>query len=295
MFKHYDYHCYYQWYHLFIGLFAVIRCFVFLISRILFLYTFVCKILSLFQASRTSTNNAGIHRLSRQEMPGSCCLCWRFQPVRWWLLHLRSSELSLLLMEEILHQLIGSLSQYSQGFLHPRWCRISSINSMFPSHSWLVLFCLAWNVSILSLFSLADQQVIGRNIFQLRILRWWEHLEKTTWAIRRKETNLEERQQVVRIFAVGRVRNGKLVPRQKCTRLACQIGFRKHLCSIIIDGFSTLHGGRFLWWCSCFWSVAFSHWYPWSLCNCDIDIIATPWINYDSQTFCRSMYSYLHV
>ncbi len=27
------------------------------------------------------------------------------------------------LMEEILHQLIG------QGFLHPRWCRISSINS----------------------------------------------------------------------------------------------------------------------------------------------------------------------
>ena len=26
------------------------------------------------------------------------------------------------------NQLIGSLSQYSQGFIHPRWCRISSIN-----------------------------------------------------------------------------------------------------------------------------------------------------------------------
>ena len=35
----------------------------------------------------------------------------------------------LLLMEEILHQLIGSLSHYLQGFIHPRWCRISSINS----------------------------------------------------------------------------------------------------------------------------------------------------------------------
>ena len=35
-----------------------------------------------------------------------------------------------LLMEEILHQLIGSLSHYLQGFIHPRWCRISSINSM---------------------------------------------------------------------------------------------------------------------------------------------------------------------
>ena len=40
-------------------------------------------------------------------------------------------------MEEILHQLIGSLSQYLQDFLHPRWCRISSINSItdFPLHA----------------------------------------------------------------------------------------------------------------------------------------------------------------
>ena len=31
----------------------------------------------------------------------------------------------ILLMEEILHQLIGSLSHYYlQGFIHPRWCRI---------------------------------------------------------------------------------------------------------------------------------------------------------------------------
>ena len=32
-------------------------------------------------------------------------------------------------MEEILHQLIGSLHHYLQGLIHPRWCRISSINS----------------------------------------------------------------------------------------------------------------------------------------------------------------------
>ena len=35
----------------------------------------------------------------------------------------------ILLMEEILHQLIGSLSHYLHGFVHLRWCRISSINS----------------------------------------------------------------------------------------------------------------------------------------------------------------------
>ena len=33
------------------------------------------------------------------------------------------------LMAEILHQLIGSLSHYLQGFIHPRRCRISAINS----------------------------------------------------------------------------------------------------------------------------------------------------------------------
>ena len=37
--------------------------------------------------------------------------------------------LFLLFMAEILHQLIGSLSHYSQGFVHPTRCRISSINS----------------------------------------------------------------------------------------------------------------------------------------------------------------------
>ncbi len=37
--------------------------------------------------------------------------------------------LEIVLMEEILHQLIGSLSHYLQGFIHPRWCRTSSINS----------------------------------------------------------------------------------------------------------------------------------------------------------------------
>ena len=37
-------------------------------------------------------------------------------------------------MAEILHQLIGSLSHYLRGFTHPRWCRISAINSSIPVH-----------------------------------------------------------------------------------------------------------------------------------------------------------------
>ena len=36
----------------------------------------------------------------------------------------------LVLMAEILHHLIGSLSHYLYGFVHPTWCRISAINSI---------------------------------------------------------------------------------------------------------------------------------------------------------------------
>ena len=49
------------------------------------------------------------------------------------------SIFTILLMEEILHQLIGSLSHHLQGLIHPRWCRISSINSIihtfFATHN----------------------------------------------------------------------------------------------------------------------------------------------------------------
>ena len=41
-----------------------------------------------------------------------------------------AEESLLLQMEEILHHLIGTLSVY-QGFIRPRWCRISSINRIF--------------------------------------------------------------------------------------------------------------------------------------------------------------------
>ena len=42
------------------------------------------------------------------------------------------NKVDLLLMEEILQQLIGSWKfiPWFMGFIHPRWCRISSINSM---------------------------------------------------------------------------------------------------------------------------------------------------------------------
>ena len=39
------------------------------------------------------------------------------------------SNENILLMEEILHLLIGSLSHDVPGFIHPKWRRISSINS----------------------------------------------------------------------------------------------------------------------------------------------------------------------
>ena len=46
--------------------------------------------------------------------------------------NLYQKNIMILLMEEILHQLIGSSSHYLQGFIHVRWCRISSTNSSLP-------------------------------------------------------------------------------------------------------------------------------------------------------------------
>jgi len=41
-----------------------------------------------------------------------------------------SKIMDIRLMEEILHQLIGSLSHYLQGLVYLRWCRMSSNNSI---------------------------------------------------------------------------------------------------------------------------------------------------------------------
>jgi len=98
----------------------------------------------------------------------------------------------ILLMEEILHQLIGSLSHYFQGFIHPRWCRISSINSIFPSFwffplDWLVFlppsfppfasqgwtiglgnfFIVIYAVTWLSSTSMAYQRTTSRQVTRL--------------------------------------------------------------------------------------------------------------------------------
>ena len=63
-------------------------------------------------------------------------------PVKMWVSLLEENSIGKLLswesniiplMEEILHQLIGSVSHSLQGFINTRWCRISSINSSITS------------------------------------------------------------------------------------------------------------------------------------------------------------------
>ncbi len=64
-------------------------------------------------------------------IPISCqpCLSARNLVVDWSNNGGMKLETVILLMAEILHQLIGSLSHYLRGFIHPRWCKISAINS----------------------------------------------------------------------------------------------------------------------------------------------------------------------
>ena len=57
-----------------------------------------------------------------------------FLDLEGWVFHVKSipSHTSILLMEEILHQLIWKTSHDLQGFIHLRWCRISE-----PSTVWM--------------------------------------------------------------------------------------------------------------------------------------------------------------
>ena len=65
----------------------------------------------------------------------------------WFILNYVHNEV-LLLMEEILHQLICNLSHYLQGFIDPRWCRISSINRII---AWGCTVNHVMNISIYTL------------------------------------------------------------------------------------------------------------------------------------------------
>ena len=42
------------------------------------------------------------------------------------------------------NQLMGSLAHYIQGFIHPRWCRISSINSILENLKNNIFPCGVW-------------------------------------------------------------------------------------------------------------------------------------------------------
>ena len=57
------------------------------------------------------------------------CIFWNLDDLATLKIACRDVFLDVLLMEEILHQLIGSLSHYLQWILHPRLCRISWFNS----------------------------------------------------------------------------------------------------------------------------------------------------------------------
>ena len=69
----------------------------------------------------------------RRKIPktsGDFSICQGLNSLWGWSSHFKIEMVAIRLMEEILHQLLGSLSHYLQGFIHPRWCRISSINSI---------------------------------------------------------------------------------------------------------------------------------------------------------------------
>ena len=69
---------------------------------------------------------------AREGCRKACLLCFFLIPTK----YLVYKKYRILLMEEIPHQLIWRNYHYLQGFIHLRWCRISSINSITGYHRW---------------------------------------------------------------------------------------------------------------------------------------------------------------
>ena len=80
----------------------------------------------------------------------------------WYLMDQIRSPVSsgtILLMEEVLHQLIGSLSYYLQGFINPRWCRF------LPSTAWYTCPICAGFLRQLSPFQRPNLESQGYHFF----------------------------------------------------------------------------------------------------------------------------------
>ncbi len=94
----------------------------------------------------------------------------------------------LLLMAEILHQLIGSLSHYLQVFLHPRWLfGISSINSTATYREGFLLVQCIWDCYCLLAGPAGASQFHGTWIAGVFIVEsiwsiWLDGSSKTIWA-----------------------------------------------------------------------------------------------------------------
>ena len=77
-----------------------------------------------FSLKKIGVLNFGIFRAKAQHVPNFLGTKTLFLGG-----HRARKNIVILLMEEILHQLICRLSHYLPGLIHPRRCRISSINS----------------------------------------------------------------------------------------------------------------------------------------------------------------------
>ena len=76
-----------------------------------------------------------------------------------------------LLMAEILHQFIGSFSHYKYGFIHPRWCRISAINSsIFPLPSRKITYPILRKGKSSSKGALGGDMLVPRRVLLTYVL-----------------------------------------------------------------------------------------------------------------------------
>ena len=92
-------------------------------------FRYTCEMVKQTPPFFPKRENAWCTRREKQAMPFVTKIVTELSQGGFMEYQLDLPETNILLMAEILHQLVWRISHYLQGFIHSRWCRISSINS----------------------------------------------------------------------------------------------------------------------------------------------------------------------
>ena len=153
----------------------------------------------------------------------------------------------ILVIEEILHQLIDSWSHYLQGFMHPRWWRISSINNIKAAFVWVVKTNSGWTAAGDAGRQAADAE--GEHLPRGAGCQWIDTCLATNWHIFGRPNHLGVQFHLIELYTAEQnkwMTNSRVMPLHRSFPTLAQwnlwrLGSHTHSCWDISSSDSENH------------------------------------------------------